>query len=85
MDVVKKIESLGSDSGKCSQKIIVADCGQLWEKVALDLSVLFCGNKVNLKSKKNIFNAHRISKLLGLHNFQFIGFTNLINEANQAY
>ena len=31
MDVVKKIESLGSDSGKCSQKVIIADCGQLWE------------------------------------------------------
>ena len=29
MDVVKKIESLGSDSGKCSQKVIIADCGQL--------------------------------------------------------
>lgn len=29
MDVVKKIESLGSQSGKTSKKITVADCGQL--------------------------------------------------------
>merc|ERR1712066_1137524 len=29
MDVVKKIESFGSQSGKCSQKIVVADCGQI--------------------------------------------------------
>merc|ERR1712110_804027 len=29
MDVVKKVESYGSQSGKCSQKICVADSGQL--------------------------------------------------------
>ncbi|XP_025835764.1 peptidyl-prolyl cis-trans isomerase [Agrilus planipennis] len=29
MDVVKKIEALGSQSGKTSKKITVADCGQL--------------------------------------------------------
>ncbi|KAJ8976248.1 hypothetical protein NQ317_003591 [Molorchus minor] len=29
MDVVKKIEGLGSQSGKTSKKITVADCGQL--------------------------------------------------------
>merc|ERR1711953_136121 len=29
MDVVKKVESFGSQSGKCSQKICVADSGQL--------------------------------------------------------
>merc|ERR1712170_148209 len=29
MDVVKKIESYGSQSGKCSQKITVVDAGQL--------------------------------------------------------
>jgi peptidyl-prolyl isomerase F (cyclophilin D) len=29
MDVVKKIESLGSQSGQTSAKIIVADCGEL--------------------------------------------------------
>ncbi|KAF5287128.1 hypothetical protein FQA39_LY16051 [Lamprigera yunnana] len=29
MDVVKKIEALGSQSGKTQRKIIVADCGQL--------------------------------------------------------
>jgi peptidyl-prolyl isomerase F (cyclophilin D) len=29
MDVVKKIEGLGSRSGKTSAKIVVADCGQL--------------------------------------------------------
>lgn len=29
MDIVKKIESYGSDSGKTSKKIVVADCGQL--------------------------------------------------------
>jgi len=29
MDVVKKIEALGSQSGKTSKKIVVADCGQL--------------------------------------------------------
>merc|ERR1711996_204250 len=29
MDVVKKVESYGSQSGKCSQKIVVADSGQL--------------------------------------------------------
>jgi cyclophilin family peptidyl-prolyl cis-trans isomerase len=29
MDVVKKIESLGSDSGKTQAKIVIADCGQL--------------------------------------------------------
>ncbi len=29
MDVVKKIESLGSESGKTKAKIVIADCGQL--------------------------------------------------------
>jgi len=29
MNVVKAIEALGSQSGKTSKKIIVADCGQL--------------------------------------------------------
>jgi cyclophilin family peptidyl-prolyl cis-trans isomerase len=29
MDVVKKVESFGSQSGKTSKKIIVADCGQM--------------------------------------------------------
>merc|ERR1719277_2398309 len=29
LDVVKKIEALGSSSGKTSQKVVIADCGQL--------------------------------------------------------
>lgn len=29
MDVVKRIEALGSQSGKTSKKIVVSDCGQL--------------------------------------------------------
>ena len=29
MDVVKKVESFGSQNGKTSQKIIIANCGQL--------------------------------------------------------
>ncbi|GAA6107716.1 peptidylprolyl isomerase Ab (cyclophilin A) [Tachysurus ichikawai] len=29
MDVVKKMESYGKDSGKCSAKVTIADCGQL--------------------------------------------------------
>merc|ERR1712141_810257 len=29
MDVVKRVESFGSDSGKTSKKIVIADCGQL--------------------------------------------------------
>ena len=29
MDVVTKIEGYGSDSGKTSKKIVIADCGQL--------------------------------------------------------
>jgi len=29
LDVVKKIEGVGSDSGKTSQKVVIADCGQL--------------------------------------------------------
>jgi len=29
MDVVKKVEAFGSQSGKTSKKIVVADCGQL--------------------------------------------------------
>lgn len=29
MDVVKKIESYGSKSGKTSKKIVITDCGQL--------------------------------------------------------
>jgi len=29
LDVVKKIEQVGSNSGKTSQKVVVADCGQL--------------------------------------------------------
>ena len=29
MDVVKKIESLGSDSGKTSKRIVISDCGEL--------------------------------------------------------
>lgn len=29
MDVVQKIESFGSQSGQTSQKVVIADCGQL--------------------------------------------------------
>jgi hypothetical protein len=29
MDVVKAIESMGSQSGKTSAKVVIADCGQL--------------------------------------------------------
>ncbi|KAI9292348.1 hypothetical protein K502DRAFT_307889 [Neoconidiobolus thromboides FSU 785] len=29
MDVVKKVESYGSDSGKTSAKVVIADCGEL--------------------------------------------------------
>merc|ERR1719161_2227903 len=29
MDVIKKIEGVGSQSGKTSQKVIIEDCGQL--------------------------------------------------------
>ena len=29
MEVVQKIESLGSQSGQTSQKVVIADCGQL--------------------------------------------------------
>lgn len=29
MDIVKKVESLGSQSGKTSKKIIISDCGEL--------------------------------------------------------
>merc|ERR1711967_206829 len=29
MDVVKKIEGVGSQSGKTSKKVLIADCGQL--------------------------------------------------------
>lgn len=29
MDVVKKIETFGSQSGKTSKKIMISDCGQL--------------------------------------------------------
>ena len=29
MDVVKEIEKCGSDSGKTSKKIVIANCGQL--------------------------------------------------------
>jgi len=29
MDVVKKIEAVGSQSGKTSQPVVVADCGQI--------------------------------------------------------
>jgi cyclophilin family peptidyl-prolyl cis-trans isomerase len=32
MDVVKKIESYGSSSGKTSAKIVIADCGELEEE-----------------------------------------------------
>ena len=28
MDIVKKVESFGSQSGKTSKKIVIADCGQ---------------------------------------------------------
>lgn len=29
MDVIKQVEGYGSESGKTSKKIVVADCGQL--------------------------------------------------------
>merc|ERR1711918_315185 len=29
MDIVKKIEAVGSDSGRCSKPVEIADCGQL--------------------------------------------------------
>merc|ERR1711981_430996 len=28
MDVVKKVEAVGSESGKTSQKVVIADCGE---------------------------------------------------------
>ena len=28
MDVIKKIEAVGSQSGKTSQPVVIADCGQ---------------------------------------------------------
>ena len=28
MDVVKKVEAVGSDSGKTSKPVVIADCGQ---------------------------------------------------------
>lgn len=28
MDVVDKMEAVGSDSGKTSKKVVIADCGQ---------------------------------------------------------
>ena len=31
LDVVKAIEALGSQSGKTSKKVVIADCGQLTE------------------------------------------------------
>jgi peptidyl-prolyl isomerase F (cyclophilin D) len=31
MDVVKKIESFGSNSGRTSKKIVIKDCGELKE------------------------------------------------------
>ncbi len=29
LEIVKKIEGLGSESGKTSKKIVIADCGQI--------------------------------------------------------
>lgn len=29
LDVVKKVESYGSGSGRTSKKIVIADCGQI--------------------------------------------------------
>ena len=29
MDIVKKMELVGSESGKTSKKVVIADCGQL--------------------------------------------------------
>merc|ERR1712061_352351 len=29
MDIVKKIEAVGSQSGKTSKKVVISDCGQL--------------------------------------------------------
>ena len=29
MDVVEKVEAVGSQSGKTSKKVVIADCGQL--------------------------------------------------------
>ena len=29
LDVVKKMEGVGSDNGKTSKKVIIAECGQL--------------------------------------------------------
>jgi hypothetical protein len=29
MDLVKKIEGVGSDSGRTKQSVVVADCGEL--------------------------------------------------------
>jgi hypothetical protein len=32
MDVVKKVEAVGSSSGTTSKKVVVADCGELKTK-----------------------------------------------------
>merc|ERR1712107_836948 len=34
MDVLKKLEAVGSQSGKTSKKVVIADCGQLSESPA---------------------------------------------------
>jgi len=35
MEVVKKIEEVGSQSGKTSKKVVIADCGQIMESLPL--------------------------------------------------
>jgi cyclophilin family peptidyl-prolyl cis-trans isomerase len=32
MDVVEKIESVGSDAGRTSKKVVIADCGEIKTK-----------------------------------------------------
>lgn len=50
MDVVKKIESFGSKSGKPSKKIVITDCGQLSWPFALPFMTTWMLWKMNHKN-----------------------------------
>lgn len=51
-DIVKKVESLGSQSGKCSANVTIADCGEC--KWSRSWSFFSCG--IEFQSQSNYLN-----------------------------
>ena len=72
METVKKVESFGSQSGKTSKKIVIADCGQcqtgncpikLWHYEELYLQLVYKLNGLKESFSKSLFCGSKFNVL----------------------